>query len=129
MSSDRRVWLGSPDETLGILNNSLNNGRKLLSHEGNVTESSNNSNDVNPILLGVKLIWVEEAHRRQSIAHRMLDVARQYFAFGKLFSIDDLAFSQPTDEGFRFACKYCGYSSSLKAYTAAPPLSMPTTSA
>ena len=69
------------------------------------------------LLLGVKLIWVSAAHRRRGLAHRMLDAARRNFAYGAVLKVPlgEVAFSQPTQDGFRFASAYCK-SSSVWAY-------------
>ena len=60
---------------------------------GNEENSSGNSNvcqltkqaeDNKGRTLGVKLVWVNEAHRRKSIAARLLDTARRSFSFGSI---------------------------------------------
>lgn len=60
-----------------------------------------------PLLMGVKLIWVNAAQRRQAVARRLLDSARKCFVYGTVVSTDKIAFSQPTQAGFEFACGYC----------------------
>ncbi len=58
------------------------------------------------MLLGVRLIWVHCAERRNGIAKQLLDAARQHFVFGKSFAKDCIAYSQPTEDGFNFAATY-----------------------
>lgn len=60
----------------------------------------------NKVLLGVRLIWSRSCHRRQMIATKLLDTARKHFYYSKVISIEDLAFSQPTSSGLKFALKY-----------------------
>jgi len=58
-------------------------------------------------MLGVKLMWTAPQHRRQHRAHRLLDTARRCLTYGRLYSPAQVGFSQPTQEGFNFACGYC----------------------
>ncbi len=64
------------------------------------------SNDPVSASLGVSKIWVHKDFRRSKIAHRMVEVARYYFEHGKVIPINQVAFSQPTSNGYRFAVKY-----------------------
>jgi hypothetical protein len=57
-------------------------------------------------LLGVRLMWVHHTHRRQGIMQSLLDVARMNFDFGKFFDRSEVAFSQPTQQGFDFALQF-----------------------
>lgn len=69
--------------------------------------------------LGVRLMWVHRNHRRKGIMRSMLDVARQHFVFGFFLDKTDIAFSQPTEEGFQFALKYCG-GKNIWCYSSSP---------
>ena len=71
------------------------------------TDASNNSSAENDVLMGVKLIWVAKEYRRKRVAHKLLDTARKSFLFGKLICLENVVFSQPTQDGFEFATKYC----------------------
>lgn len=62
---------------------------------------------VEALLLGVKVVWVSPAHRRQSIARRLLDTARASFEYGTVVPLERVTFSQPTEAGFAFAGAYC----------------------
>jgi hypothetical protein len=68
-----------------------------------------------PALLGVKVIWVSRAHRREHIAHELLDCARRCLVFGTVIPVSSVAFSQPTEDGFALAVSYCR-SDSVLAY-------------
>lgn len=68
-----------------------------------------------PALLGVKVIWVSRAHRRQQIARELLDCARRCLVFGTVIPVSSVAFSQPTEDGFALAVSYCR-SDSILAY-------------
>jgi hypothetical protein len=68
-----------------------------------------------PAMLGVKVIWVSRAHRRQQIARELLDSARRCLVFGTVIPVSSVAFSQPTEDGFALAVSYCR-SDSVLAY-------------
>ena len=56
--------------------------------------------------LGVRQIWVNESHRRGSIARALVDTAREHFAYGTVVMRPHIAFSQPTSDGLKFALAY-----------------------
>jgi hypothetical protein len=64
-------------------------------------------------MLGVKVIWVSRAHRRQHIARELLDCARRCLVFGTVIPVSSVAFSQPTEDGFALAVSYCRKASVL----------------
>jgi N-acetyltransferase len=77
-----------------------------INNEINTEENSTNNIDV-PCTLGIKIIWVHRDYRRQKIANKLVDIARQRFAFGKVLKRNEIAFSQPTSDGLAFALTYC----------------------
>jgi hypothetical protein len=64
-------------------------------------------------MLGVKVIWVSPAHRKQHIARELLDCARRCLVFGTVIPVSSVAFSQPTEDGFALAVSYCRTASVL----------------
>lgn len=56
--------------------------------------------------LGVKQIWVHTGYRRNNIAKHLLDTARKHFLFGTYIMSTHVVFSQPTDDGLKFALGY-----------------------
>lgn len=64
------------------------------------------SADAAPALCGVSRIWVLPTFRRRKTASRLLDAMRTEFVFGKIISTDELAFSDPTENGLAFAQSY-----------------------
>lgn len=52
-----------------------------------------------PALLGISRIWTCSSHRRQGIAARLLDCARDTFIYGMHLEKSMVAFSQPTESG------------------------------
>ncbi|BDA40851.1 probable N-acetyltransferase ESCO1 [Coccomyxa sp. Obi] len=62
---------------------------------------------------GVRVIWVSVEARLQGIATKLLDTARSTFVSGCIIPRQELAFSQPTEQGRRFATSYTGCSSFL----------------
>lgn len=95
----------------------VDNNNDYTSRGSVVTDKSNlndhetvtltySSNDPVSASLGVSKIWVHKDFRRNKIAHRMIEVARYYFEQDKVIPINQLAFSQPTPNGYMFAVKY-----------------------
>ncbi len=70
------------------------------------------------ILMGVRLMWVHRCFRRKGVMKSLLDVARQTFIYGIYFDKRDVAFSQPTEEGFQFA-KFYGSQEFVLCYVSA----------
>lgn len=58
--------------------------------------------------MAVRLIWVSAEHRRQGIASRLLDAAREHVVAGHVLQRRQLAFVQPTDAGCSLARAYTG---------------------
>ena len=62
--------------------------------------------DVGVASMGVEKVWVLPSHRRQRIGSVLLDCARWSLLYGQAIERADIAFSQPTDNGRRFAQHY-----------------------
>jgi hypothetical protein len=75
--------------------------------EVNVRTSGATQLELNGSVLGVKLVWTSPRHRRQRVAHRLLDSVRKSALFGSVVQVQRVAFSQPTEDGFAFAQAYC----------------------
>ncbi|KAJ8270690.1 hypothetical protein GJAV_G00118090 [Gymnothorax javanicus] len=56
---------------------------------------------------GISRIWVFSLVRRQGIATRLVDTARNTFMYGSHLTKKEIAFSDPTPDGKLFATKYC----------------------
>ncbi|XP_004630748.1 N-acetyltransferase ESCO2, partial [Octodon degus] len=56
---------------------------------------------------GISRLWVFKLKRRKRIARRLVDTLRNCFMFGCFLSINEIAFSDPTQDGKLFATKYC----------------------
>ena len=61
-----------------------------------------------PALCGINRIWVHSKHRRQGIASRLVDAARDNFLYGRVLCQNEIAFSQPTEDGRSFGKHYVG---------------------
>lgn len=57
---------------------------------------------------GISRIWISPNCRRMGIASRILSTIRGHFIFGYYLSIDDIAFSSPTEAGKHFAIQFTG---------------------
>ncbi len=58
--------------------------------------------------LGIGLLWTHPSHRQKGIARQLVDLARQHSCFGTRIPKRDLAFSNPTTAGYKFAIRYYG---------------------
>lgn len=80
-------------------------------NKNNITNTSeyicNLSTMLQPCILGIDKIWVHSSYRKQHIASQLVDTARDCIEYGITISINQVAFSQPTDSGKIFAMKYC----------------------
>lgn len=56
--------------------------------------------------LGVRQIWVARNCRKTGMAGKMLDCARKAFVLGNVYGRNEVAFSQPTEDGLAFAKQY-----------------------
>ena len=65
-------------------------------------------NQTNPVLAkcGINRVWVSSSVRRQRIASRMLDCVRINFLYFKSLQLNEIAFSDPTENGQAFAKNY-----------------------
>ncbi|CAD5112193.1 DgyrCDS1426 [Dimorphilus gyrociliatus] len=61
-----------------------------------------------PARCGIYRIWVHRDSRRQKVATKMLNCIRQSYILGQVLEKDDLAFSDPTNDGNCLATKYFG---------------------
>ena len=59
-----------------------------------------------PATCGISRVWVATSARRRGIATAMLDGLCQVFVPGRVLSSDELAFSDPTDDGRALALRY-----------------------
>eukprot|EP01038_Epipyxis_sp_PR26KG_P012607 gene12607-16902_t len=69
--------------------------------------TSNKLSNSSIIYMGVRLIWTDRDFRKHGIASLLLDVGRRYFEFGRIINKTNIAFSQPTNDGYLFATRYC----------------------
>lgn len=88
-----------------------NNINSSVTRDNNKSISASTSDS--KTIIGIRLIWVSSAARREGIAGRLVDCARQYFIYGSVVNRDAVAFSQPTREGFAFGTTYCQSTSIL----------------
>ena len=77
-------------------------------------------------VVGIRVLWVHKDHRRQRVAHQLLDSARQHLSFGRVFPRRMVAISDPTDDGAAFLSKYLDGEAPLLVYS--PVISSPSSS-
>lgn len=102
----------------------------VTSYEASLTETevSKSSNDqgLPGIVIGnkekskqkksqcaVRLIWTSQSCRRKKIGTKLLDCARAQLISGQIIPRENVAFSQPSQEGGRFIRHYTGSSEFL----------------
>ncbi|KAL1245454.1 N-acetyltransferase ESCO2 [Trichinella spiralis] len=59
------------------------------------------------VLMGVVMIWIAPSCRRKKIATRLLDFARNNFLLGTNIQTSQIAFTDLTPAGLKFAENYC----------------------
>lgn len=74
------------------------------SHSSSISVSTT----ADAVLLGISRIWVSNQFRKQGLARRLLDVARDNFMYGLTVEKRLTAFSQPTESGGKLARRYFG---------------------
>jgi ESCO1/2 acetyl-transferase len=57
--------------------------------------------------IGVRVIWTKKGFRLRCVASKLIDNVRRFFYYSKIAVHSDLAFSQPTSCGLKFAIAYC----------------------
>ncbi|XP_050735189.1 N-acetyltransferase ESCO2-like isoform X2 [Eriocheir sinensis] len=60
------------------------------------------------VWVGISRVWVLQAHRGKGIATTLVDAMRNNMIKNHILSIDQFAFSDPTEVGLSFAEKYAG---------------------
>ncbi|KAK0114006.1 N-acetyltransferase O1 (Establishment of cohesion protein 1) [Cadophora gregata f. sp. sojae] len=78
---------------------------------GNGEEEVHRDHVVNDIVMSVDRIWVDEKYRRGAfhgvhLARILLDIARSHFVGSYTIPRARVAFSRPTNQGYKFACDY-----------------------
>ncbi|KAG5191543.1 ESCO1/2 acetyl-transferase-domain-containing protein [Tribonema minus] len=59
-----------------------------------------------PAMVGVHQMWTHRAHRKKGVMTRLLDTVRERMMFPLRVDRSAVAFSQPTQDGYAFACAY-----------------------
>ncbi|ORY00913.1 hypothetical protein K493DRAFT_335140 [Basidiobolus meristosporus CBS 931.73] len=57
-------------------------------------------------ICGIHRLWISRRYRGSGVARKLLDCVRKTFLYGCNLNLDDLAFTQPTRSGKKFAEKY-----------------------
>jgi N-acetyltransferase len=60
-------------------------------------------------MLGIHQMWVHSKFRKQGIATRLIDVARERMVFSMVIPPELVAFSSPTEAGVKFATRYVSH--------------------
>lgn len=81
-----------------VVNTESNNVRRIKSGTGIKNKDW---------FMGVQVLWVAKNYRRKGLAKELLDMARETFFYGLYIKIDEIAFSDTTEDGNQFAIKYC----------------------
>ena len=89
-----------------LVAHSLSKGYRMIPSSNKASPGKCCSSDPVPALCGVSRIWTLPTFRRRKTASRLLDAMRSEFIYGKIISIDELAFSDPTETGLVFAQNY-----------------------
>lgn len=93
---------------------------KINTYAGNNTISLERSMEPEPAILGVHLLWVHSKFRRQGLARKLLDTARDKTFYGFVVPRHMIAFSSPTQAGIAFAMQYCHFETQPEAHSNQP---------
>jgi N-acetyltransferase len=74
------------------------------------------SAEASAVMLGISRIWTSNQHRKQGIATKLLDCARNSFLYGLTVDKGKVAFSQPTESGGKLARKWFGCQAGWHVY-------------
>ncbi|KAI8773139.1 N-acetyltransferase ESCO1 [Biomphalaria glabrata] len=66
-----------------------------------------------PACVGISRLWVAADKRKSGIATKLVDCVRQWFNYGTLIPKFRVAFTGPTQDGYKFASTYMGTPSFL----------------
>lgn len=66
------------------------------------------SEETYPVLCGISRIWTSANSRKQGVATTLMNSLRCNYVYGHALSIEQIAFSSPTDAGKAFITKYTG---------------------
>ncbi|RPA78684.1 hypothetical protein BJ508DRAFT_416418 [Ascobolus immersus RN42] len=94
----------------------------LVTADGMIEEDL--SKGAREVIMGISRIWVASTNRRKGIASKLIECAQATFVYGAHVKKEQVAFSQPTESGGRFAGGWWGGNGWLvydqdKAYNAA----------
>ena len=73
--------------------------RKLL-------DECDEENACKNVICGISRIWVDKNQRRNKIATKLLDCVRKNFIYFECLKLNQMAFSDPTENGKQFASSY-----------------------
>ena len=85
----------------------INHAFRLLTSSVEKHAISTCSRFSEPAECGVSRIWTYYPYRRQGIASRLVDALRNTFVLGAQLKRNQIAFSDPTSDGIKFASHYC----------------------
>lgn len=81
-----------------------------LHNEFKIRKLTSENDDINAhkhVICGISRIWVDKSHRRHKIATKLLDCVREDFIYYQILNLDQIAFSDPTENGKQLAKSYC----------------------
>ena len=88
----------------------IDSAYEIINGEDNVTY---NPSEPLEAVLGIRQIWISKMHRRKGLATSLIDAARLDAVYGYVVPKEQVAFSQPTPSGRRFAETYFAKTSFL----------------
>ena len=84
-----------------------NSNKSIAMNGKNDHEIIKESTTTNSNILGIRLLWVNPKSRRKGVAQSLVDTARRQYFYETIVPKSKIAFSQPTDDGKKFAFSYC----------------------
>lgn len=78
----------------------------LVTADGQIEEDV--ADGAKDVIMGISRLWTSHCRRRQGIASLMIEIAQLHFIYGTYIERHQVAFSQPTESGGRFARAWWG---------------------
>ncbi|CAK8692485.1 N-acetyltransferase ESCO1-like [Clavelina lepadiformis] len=102
------LYVSENNQIVGcLIAESISYAYRLLPCEASEMAAMACSSNAERVACGISRLWTYLPYRHRGIATRLLDALRSTYTLGLLLECDQIAFSDPTMDGRKFASKYC----------------------
>lgn len=108
-SSAAFVYMDEENRAVGcVVAERVSVAHRVIPKEGPDDSAMRCSKEDVKAVAGVSRVWVHPESRRHGVATRLIDTVRDNFLYGYKIPLTELAFSQPTDDGYKLFSTYTG---------------------